>query len=879
MVAAAAAKPKQDSADAPVSETSAQPSVWSEPLDAETQLDPEPDYGAIDESRLIPVWARVPDRSAPTGKIVILQRLVDPRSPETKSTLKSAFEVVGATAIEIRDNGPFFERDLRFVGDRRWLGASAGFRPMIVIEPSRGETAAAQDACFDLGEKELVLEGVDLVIDLAKIARSTVAIFSVGGGSLTLRNCTLTLLNQSDQSFSIVKTGRSTKASRCLLDLSIVRGSFTSFIEAGSGPVQTTISRSLIFNRTGCVVLDTGQGSGPPDREFAIIRSILATGNSTFVRAGSVIAARSRKLLVLRALGSTFAHFQTLQPVPFCRSLGPVAPAEMMDWKGEANEFQGWSSWFAVSGSPEGELDSLQAARSVWESTDRLSVENRIPWPDPPIAERIVPAQLYEFAPSRLTTLQRLPTPAATLLEQTANTFDRPDDPQPYTREIVASAPDSKRLIPNSRDFAPTKAAGAPFLPPSERRVDTPAFGVVPGQIRGTPHRDLVFKTDEPGQNGDLGLFLAANIKPGEKLVRVRVEGFGDHPFTPFRAPDDLGLEILVVPRPGGIVPSWNATTTTSAGAMIELRGGSLSLTGMKLNREGSPLLRSIIRVERGHLIINRCRLTESAKASKSEGAMIEFVASGTKPLDPLMPEFSGPFDGFYDRPVCSVSDSILKGAGRVVSSELGRGMLAFRQSVLISSETILDLTLSKVAKNRVLADLVLDHCSLSAEQGFVDFGPWLGARPGPDRPLVVSSLGCTFLGNFEKGSKDSTILRSDPLGIASGAIFWQSSGDLFDVPNFTSALGGRPAGPPIVTKRLDIRWDWVELWGQNHAKNNSGPRGGVTPSTPLFAKLKPGDVEPGDLYLNSNGKNAPEVGANLAKLGIMPSPVVGRKR
>ena len=195
------------------------------------------------------------------------------------------------------------------------------------------------------------------------------------------------------------------------------------------------------------------------------------------------------------------------------------------------------------------------------------------------------------------------------------------------------------------------------------------------------------------------------------------------------------------------------------------------------------------------------------------------------------------------------------------------------------SSETILDLTLSKVAKNRVLADLVLDHCSLSAEQGFVDFGPWLGARPGPDRPLVVSSLGCTFLGNFEKGSKDSTILRSDPLGIASGAIFWQSSGDLFDVPNFTSALGGRPAGPPIVTKRLDIRWDWVELWGQNHAKNNSGPRGGVTPSTPLFAKLKPGDVEPGDLYLNSNGKNAPEVGANLAKLGIMPSPVVGRKR
>ena len=855
--------------------------AWTEPADSEIVPVEEIDFGATSEARLLPSWALDPRPLKPFPKRVDLQRVGDPSNPDAKTSLKIALEVLGAETIDIHDNGPFFENDLRFVGDRRWIRASEGFRPIIVIEPGRGELAVGQSAYLELGEKELVLEGLDLVVDITSFSRSIAALISLRGGSLTLRDCTLTLVNHSNQPFSVLKTEPSGNPSRFLLDRSIVRGSFHSIIDVGPGPVQAALTRSLVFNGTGGAILDSGQGAGPLDREIAIVRSILATANSTIVRSSTMASVKRRKKLVIRALGSTFAHFQTLHPVPFCMALSAAEPAEMLDWNGDANEFQGWASWFFTTVKASPVLESLQAARSVWASSERASHENRIPWPRPPSPDRVLPFQLRDFAPSRLATLERLPVPSTTLLEQTVETFGLPNEPTPRAASSSSAVPAGNLPVnATSLETSPIQPRAPNTTSTSGGQPDAPAVGAISGKVKPPPFRELILKTDDPGQDGDLGLFLAANIKPGDRFVRVRVQGFGDHPFTPYRAPDGLFLEILAEARPGGIVPSWTALTTASSNAAIEVQGGSLRLNGLKLSRDGSPMLRSLIRVEHGHLILERCRLTETSKASKPDGPLIDFAASGTKPLEPITGESPVPFESFIDRPVCRITDSILKAADCVLAAEVGRGLIALHQSVVISQETLFDLKFSKVAKRRVEADLILDHCTFSAEQGFVGLAAWPGSRPGPERPLLVSSFACVYLANFEKGSsKAAAVLRSDPLGIESGALFWQSHGDHFEVPNFTSLTSSRAADSQTVSKRLDVRWDWVGFWGQNHARNITGPRAGVIPTTLLFAKLKPGEVEPGDLFLNLNGKSAKDLGADLVNLGLTPSPAVGRRR
>ena len=862
----------------PETPTPSPTAVWVEPPDPEPPVVKELEFDAADEARVIPDWARASIPITPSGKRVVLQRVNDPRHIDLKTTLKSALEATAAETIEIQDNGPFFESDFRFVGDRRCIRAIEGFRPMIVIEPGRGNLAPGQSAYLDLGEKELVLEGLDLVVDVSSLSSSIVALFSVRGGSLILRDCTLTVLNPSNRPFSLVKTGPSGRASQFLLERSIIRGSCTTVVDVGSGPVEATISRSLVFNRAGSMITDSGQGDGPPDRVIAFVRSILATGHSTIVRTSTNLEKKRRKRLAVRSLGSTFAHFQSLQPIPFCEALSTAQAQEVLDWKGEANEFLGWARWFDSTGKEPTTLESLGDARRVWPADELTSLENRIPWPIPPAAERIAPAQLRDFAVNRLSTLEKLPVPSATLIEQTVGAFERPLEPIPRTRP---ASPSNAVASIAPRGTPPPQPGASNSLPPSERSPDLPALGALPGKVvrSADAWRELEFKTDEPGQNGDLGLFLAARIHPDDKAVRVRARGFGNHPFTPYHGPDGIALEIVVEPGADGSVPSWTVSTATSANAALEVRGGSLTLRGLRLARDGSCLARSMLRVESGHLIIDRCRLTEIAKSTKPEGALIDFAATGSKPLQPSAVANSSPFETFIDRPVCRISESVFKGLGDVLSAELGRGLITVRQSVLIAGENVFDLNLSKVARSRVEADLLLDHCTLAAEQSFVDLGPWPGSKPGPDRPLLVTSLACVYLANFDKASRESAVLRADPSGIASGAIFWQSNSDVFDVTNFTALEGVRPNTTSNVAKRLHVRWDWIEFWGQNHSRNIAGPRGGVAPSTILFAKLRPGDVEPGDLYLNLPGRNAVDLGANLAKLGIAPSPVVGRRR
>ena len=87
--------------------------------------------------RFRPEWALQSVALRFAGKLLVVRRIFDAHEANTYPNVASALDVVGVGTIEIADNGPFFEDDLRVVGEARALRARAGFRPILCFESAR----------------------------------------------------------------------------------------------------------------------------------------------------------------------------------------------------------------------------------------------------------------------------------------------------------------------------------------------------------------------------------------------------------------------------------------------------------------------------------------------------------------------------------------------------------------------------------------------------------------------------------------------------------------------------------------------------------------------------------------------------------------------
>ena len=201
------------------------------------------------------------------------------------------------------------------------------------------------------------------------------------------------------------------------------------------------------------------------------------------------------------------------------------------------------------------------------------------------------------------------------------------------------------------------------------------------------------------------------------------------------------------------------------------------------------------------------------------------------------------------DRPVCRIVDSILITSGVALKAELGRGLVALTQCAVAAGDAAFDLVPSKVARSRFIADLVMDHCTVTSERSIVRFGPWPGGAPGPDRPWLINSQNCAFLAMYDRRTRDTVLLRADAEALAHGAISWQAKNDAADVDCFT--LAGQ--GQPRPSRARDVRTQWTHFWGASHILDVTGPRSsGSIASVRLWERLRPGHIEPEDLVLES---------------------------
>jgi len=843
---------------------------WDEPADPEPSAIealgslPDSDGG----SEFIPDWARSPIPKRIDGHFVTVRRVTESKDPPTTvSVLHRALDGFIGGTVELADEGPFAIDDLRVAGSARLIRARTGYRSIVRVEGSSLEAVRRQPAVFVLDRKNLTLDAIDLIVNVRDLSPNQTALFSCNGTSLTLRNCSITILNNPGRGKFTVFRAESggSQPTRIRLEQTLVRGWFTDGFALAGGPAELVLRQSAVLGGSGPLVRITDAGDGS-DRRCVFVQSLLA-GPGPIIARTRPDPGRPSRILAIRAYGCVLGRLHGVGIASVISSSDSAEGAgKQIDWSGDHNLFAGWKGFFACGDDHMVTVADLAAVRSTWNATDRESQEILSPWPYPPDLADATPASLAPFLPNREVILRQVAQPRAGLFEKTIAEYRAPAIPEPVGWALERAAQTGTVSIDPSLlgNRHTTKLGAGGALP-----RNMPDSAVPPA---GADNLELTFNTETLPWQGDLGAFLKDHLTEAVTHARVRVVGSGPHHFTPVRLARGLWLEIRVEPYSVAEPPSWSPEPQATGDALIELRGGALVLSNVVLRHEPSSRLHHLIHVEDGCLVLSHCRLTSPASSGEFAGDLIEFrsVTTQPRPTDPSRPFFSHS----VDRPVCRLVDSLLITGGTALRAELGRGLIALSQCAVAAGRAAIELIPSKVARHRFEADLSLDHCTMTSERSIIAIGPWPGRAPGPDRPWLITSRNCAFLAMYDRPTRETVLLRADADALACGTVFWQATDDSADVDYFIATGEGLP--PPH--RLRDVQHQWVQFWGYTHMKRVDGPRGpGSVPSVRFREKLRPGRVEPVELVLDPEyhpGRSQLTAGADLRRQGIALPPL-----
>ena len=791
----------------------------------------------------------------------------------------------GNDLVEIADVGPFFEDDYQIAGKSRLIRAREGLRPMIKIEATTNPIIKAQAAKFVLGGTKvdhLVFEGIDFAVDVRDLPVDQTTLFLCQGVDLTLRNCSLTILNANDPAranpFSVFRLEEGPKPNRIVLDRTTVRGSIKTLVEIASAQADVEFDRSLVLADSGPLLV-----AGPGEktaRSFYFHRSLLITRGPLLELTGKGGAT------LVRSLGSTFARVEG----PTGAGLGLFAtqaafagePPTLIDWAGEANHFAGWPAWLASTVDGSARVARLDGVRSAWPGSDGSSRESPSAWPAHVRPDAAVPLDFADLEPGLAPSLAMVAVPHSRLRELTIDSLSRLVTPElsatlvtPYVAPVAVAAAQPGRPVPPTAPklAAPTPNATGPR--PKNPRANGPAMrGAGPATPPPPGPVNLTFNLNESPWMGDLGLYLAEKIVPGTPWASILVRGSGVHAMTPIRLPDGLSISIQGDQTLGlaAAMPTFVPKAVSAGRSMIELRGGDLAIANLGFLTEGAQRPEHWVLVEDGILGIRHCRFrdsgpsTASAAGPSASGALIAFVARGTAPILPR----AGPLVKETNRPTARLQHTALWTTGPALAAEVGRGSVALDDCLVISGGPAFTLRPADVDRDRFEADLVLDRCTIAVDRTSVLLGPLLGEPKGPSRPWLVSSRRCAFPRTQPVGGAGA-LLQTDSDALARGALFWQSSFDVYDGYHFLAPTGPAPANQPAT----DIKKQWFDLWGEAHTRGDQGPTARRSETSLRYKERdrpKPGKVVPSALELDKAAHS--DLGVDFNNL---PTFVAGR--
>jgi serine/threonine-protein kinase len=841
--------------------------TWEEPVDSAGDLTPHSAFlSDLDKgSEQLPDWARSPVPDRVDGPFVVVRRIVDAADSQSVPELHMALDRHLGGTVELADEGPLYEDDFRIAGETRLVRARPGCRSIWWIEGGHIEAVRQQPAAIVLDRKTLILDGIDLIVNARELDLSQTALFSCSGANLTLKNCTITILNGGQGAFAFARVERSANRSTHIrLERTLVRGWFSSGIEIADASSDVVIDKSMILGGRGPIFRISGRDIATEQR-FYFADAVLA-GIGPIIDRASVPAAAPPRPMVIRSYGSAFGrlHGQGIASV-VCSSDPAAAAEKQVEWNGGHNLFAGWMGFFAHGTDPPTiTIANLAAVRSTWNAAETASQQIPHPWRPPSDLSLATPSD-FAFLPNRDRVMTEVARPRSGLLPKTAFVYELPSVPEPASKAIARNrAPNTpavqfKLVMPELAEvprspFSKGSNPAAP-APPADREVV-----------------ELTFDTASSPWNGDLGAFLRDRLLDVTRHARVRVIGSGNHRCSAVRLPRGIQA-VICVEAASNDPPSWSPDPMATGPGLIELQGGALVLLNLVLHHDPASRLEHLIHVEGGHLVLSQCQLTTPVSSPHLTGDLIAFRSITTQPM---AYDFKHPvFSTFVDRPVCLLDESLLITNGTALKADLGRGLIALRQTAVAAGETAIDLSPSRVARWRFDSDLALENSTLTSERTIIRMGPWPGATPGPDRPWLITSQNCAFIASYDRPTRETVLFRADPSALAHGSVFWQAFNDAADVDIFTAL-----SDAPVQSGRSrDVVSQWVSFWGRNHMRQVAGPRGAKSsPSVQLRGKLHPGRVEPADLILDP-GRQRLTIGADLARQGIVAKSLPARRR
>ena len=828
---------------------------WEEPEDTEPVTGELASIPSQDQAHRthLPEWTRSVGAARLDDPPVVVRRVPDPADGPIEPTLTLALDGHIGGIVELADDGPLPAAFLPMPGESRVIRARKGYRPIIRIQRSRHGAALEQTSFLTLDRKSLTLEGLDIIIDASDLSGRQTALFGCVGSNLTLRDCTITVIHANSAPFTLIRQEaqsrqeRAPRPSRIWLDRSLIRGSAITVSELSGGPVDLVVDcTAILLGGFGPPVVRVARPEGSEDQRIFLAGALVCCPGPVISCQRPESTGARGKPLVIRADGSAFGRLQVPGISSIITSNDARASANrQVDWSGDFNLFAGWKGIFASGTEPTITVDGLTQARSTWNAAEQGSQEYLAAWSLPLDPVRMVATEMDPLLlPDRHPLMAGPARPAVGLFRKTFDVYPDPAIPEPAAWTWPAQEMALSAGLPAG---GPNGSGPRPTSPTSTGAVPTgPTAGSGFGRPTSPASRILTMRTDDSRWAGDLGAFLRDRLSPGDRHVLVRVVGSGTHGFTPVRLPDGLTLEIQVEMDPrGDSLPSWSADPRSSGPGLIELHGGALVLSHVFLRHDPVSRAESLLALEDSHLILYRCQLTVPQGSGAAASDLIAFRAPWTQP----MADHPGNavFQGTVDRPVCRLIDSILianRTALRVVS---GRGLVALTRCAVASDETAIELDPSRVVRRSFWADLWLDRCAILAARSIVGLGPWPGVPAGPDRPWLVNSRNCAFLGLAEARSRDSGLLHVDADAYAGGCLFWQADGDAFDLDHAVTA--GAPAPNAPRRGELPIDRQWETFWASHHVSRTvTYPR-----ATAIRARRRPraGQIDPADLDLD----------------------------
>lgn len=811
--------------------------AWREPRDLDPRIPPEKTYPSAVLAEFVPEWAIRPEPATiPTRKVVV-RRIADSADADSAPTLRQALDMARGE-IELAGDGPFLIDDFRIPGESRTIRAAPGFRPIIQVEASDLEIVRRQSAVVVLEGKSLVLDGLDLVVDARAFGeKRPSSLFQCSGAELTLRNCTITLIGRPGAGLELVRTLGGARPSRIRLIGTFIRaGSTPAFHLQGAGD-GLVLDGSVVLAGGGPIVQCERSGSAAV-QNLALIRSVLG-GRGPIVEVRGKVDAGAPPPVSIRMLGSAIGRFQGAGIAGVVVASEPMeAMNQAVDWRGRDNKYAGWKGYFASGAEPKIVVGGFAELRSTWNESDHDSRATPLGWG--PLLDPVL-ATTRDLAPYLVregATLARVAQPSPYLLEKTVGSFPPPEIPQPSD--------------------APPRRSGAGGT------VDDPPR---PGRL------DLVFSTQDPEFNGDLGGFIAGRIPADAGWARIVVQGGGRHGFTPVRLTPGLTLEVQIESPAVADEdqPSWSPVSSESGVPLIDVKGGQLMLNRFRVDAPDESRISNVVRIEDGHLVLQECRFVRRGAADEAQAPLVEFLAPTTRPVSVaygrsiLTPQI--------DRPVCRLIGSVLITDGSALSCETGRGLIALSNCAVAAGRTAIELTPTEVSRHRFDSDLWIDRCTITSDHDVIRVGPWPGGAPGPDRPWVVYSSNNAYLAAFGGQSGPTVMLNGDGDGLAHSSYFWQGVNDALEVEHFLASDDVKP----VAGRGRDVVLHWINYWGAGRVRSTSGPRlSNRKPTVRLLQKLQFGRVEPSDLILDSDyhpGRSRLDLGADLESLGVKRRP------